>query len=124
MSLFAWLFVAHLVGDFLIQTRNMAEHKATDWSWLLRHIAAYMAFVTIVIVWYAISFDVPAWLTIASLLFVAVTHIILDRRTFTAWWVRTVTQASDIPWLSVVVDQVFHILALAVVAQVLVLASR
>jgi hypothetical protein len=123
VSLFAWLFVAHLIGDFLVQTRNMADHKATDWSWLFRHIAVYMLFVTTVVVWYTVAFDVPAWLTIASLLFLVVTHIILDRRTFTSWWVRTISQASDITWMSIVIDQVFHILTLAVVAQALTLAG-
>jgi hypothetical protein len=123
VSLFAWLFVAHLVGDFLFQTRNMADRKAEDWSWLLGHIGVYMAFISVVVVWYTILSDVPIWLAGASLLFVAATHIVLDRRTITSWWVGTVLRASDVPWISIVVDQIIHILVLAVVAQVLVLAG-
>lgn len=123
MSLFDWLLMAHLVGDFLLQTDGMAKNKATDWSWMLRHVGAYLAIVTVVVTAYALANPVPFVLIIVLLLFLAATHIILDRRTFVQWWTGLVGASPEYPWLSTVVDQIFHLLTVAVVAQVLVRAS-
>jgi hypothetical protein len=122
VSLFDWLLVCHLAGDFLLQSNNMAKRKADDWAWMFRHIAAYMVAITIMIVRYTIRHGLPAWLALTALLFVAGTHIILDRRGFTNWWMRRVIKTSDRPWLTIVADQVFHVITLAIVAQVLALA--
>jgi len=124
VSLFDWLLVCHLIGDFLLQTYSMAVGKEQDWSWLLRHVGVYMVLITIVAIHYAVVHHVPAWVVIAALLFVAGTHIILDRRTFTKWWGRHIAKIPDHPWLPIVHDQVFHIVTLAIVAQAMVLASR
>ena len=123
MSLFEWLFVGHLIGDFLMQSDNMARHKMESWSWMLRHICTYMAIMTVVVVIYASSHPLPAWLIVAALAFILVTHVILDRRVFTEWWMRLVGVAPNHPWMPIVVDQVFHVLILAIVAHVLVLAG-
>jgi hypothetical protein len=124
MSLFDWLVLGHLVGDFLLQTDNMAKNKSQQWRWLLRHIALYMVTMTIIIVAYALSHPTPLWLAIVAWLFIAGTHLILDRRGFTARWMRLVGTSPDQSWLVIVVDQIFHLLTLAAVAQVLALASR
>ncbi len=123
MSLFDWLLISHLVGDFLIQTDNMAGRKEQRWSWMLIHIGFYMVFATTVVVWYAVIHRLPVGLVLAVLLFLAGTHILLDRRGFTTWWMRLVGMSPSHPWLPIVVDQVFHILTLAIVAQILALAS-
>jgi hypothetical protein len=124
VSLFDWLLVSHLVGDFLLQSYNMAMRKAQDWSWMFRHIAAYTVVVTIPIVCYTMVHRVPGWLAIVAVLFIAGTHIVLDRRDFTGWWLQRVVRAPSHAWLPVVVDQVFHVVTLVVVAQALDLASR
>jgi hypothetical protein len=123
MSLFDWLLVSHLVGDFLLQSQSMALYKARQWSWMLRHVGFYMIPVTIVVALYAWSYHLALWLVALVLLFVAITHIALDRRDLTMAWMRNISMAPDHPWLPVVVDQVFHILVLVVVTQVLVLAA-
>lgn len=122
MSLFDWLLISHLVGDFLIQTDSMARYKAQRWSWMLAHISVYMVLVTTVVVCYALIHHLPAWLVVVALLFLAGSHILLDRRVFTVRWMRLVGMSPEHPWLPIVVDQVFHILTLAIVAQILVLA--
>lgn len=122
MSLFDWLLMGHLVGDFTLQTGNMAGNKATHGSWMLRHLAVYMLGMTVVLAAYAWAHPVPGWAVGAIWLFLAGTHAVLDRRAFTRWWMDRVVKAPDHPWLPVVVDQVFHLLTLAVVAQVLLLA--
>ena len=72
---------------------------------------------------YALTHPLPLWLVIAALLFLSGTHILLDHRDFIARWMRLVGMSPDRPWLSIVVDQIFHLLTLAIVAQVLVLAN-
>lgn len=121
MSLFDWLLVCHLVGDFLLQSDSMALNKMQQWLWLLRHIVVYMVLITVVLGVYALDHGVPAWLVVVSLLFIAGTHIVLDLRGFTLWWMRLVGVSPEHPWLAIVADQVLHIVTLAIVAQVLVL---
>ncbi|MEJ2732724.1 MAG: DUF3307 domain-containing protein [Anaerolineae bacterium] len=123
MSLFDWLLVGHLVGDFLMQTERMAEGKVQSWPWMLKHIGLYMAVMTAVIGAYALAHPVSTWLVVLVLLFIAGTHIVLDRRHFTQGWMRLVGVSTDHPWMPTVVDQVFHVLVLAVAAQVLVMAA-
>lgn len=123
MSLLDWLLIGHLVGDFLIQTDNMARCKMQGWSWMLRHIGSYMAVVGLVLVFYALTRSAPVWLVVAALLSVCVIHVVLDRRRFSGWWMRFAGISPDHPWLAVVVDQVFHLLTLAIIVHVLVLAG-
>lgn len=123
MSLFDWLLLGHLIGDFLFQTDNMAKHKPQNWRWMMGHLSLYMVTITIIIVAYGASHTLPVWLPVVAWLFVFGTHVILDRRSFTAWWMRQVKASPDHPWLPIVVDQIFHLITLAIVAQALVLAG-
>ena len=123
MSLFDWLLVGHLVGDFLLQTDGMAKYKADNWTWMLRHVGLYLAVMVVVLGAYALSTPVPLWALGLALLFIGVTHIILDRRGFTLGWMRLIGITSDLDWLTIVADQVFHLLVLVVVAQLLTWAS-
>ncbi|MGD8398800.1 MAG: DUF3307 domain-containing protein, partial [Anaerolineae bacterium] len=63
------------------------------------------------------------WSLALAVIFVFGTHLILDRRRFTAWWMNTVGIDYDHPWLPLVVDQVFHLVTLAIVAQALALLA-
>ena len=124
MSLFDWLLVAHLVGDFLIQTDNMANQKIENWPWMLRHIGCYMVMITAVLLVYSVTYHLPMWQTVLALLFVGATHVLLDRRGFVVRWMHLVGMSPDHPWLGIVVDQVFHVLTLALVAQLLTLGAK
>jgi hypothetical protein len=123
MSLFDWLLVGHLVGDFLLQTDGMARYKAQSWPWMLRHVGTYLAVMAVLVGIYVLNHPVPLWVVGAVLLFIGGTHIILDRRTFTLLWMRRIGISADLTWLSIVVDQAFHLLVLAVVAQALAMAG-
>ena len=124
MSLFDWLLLGHLIGDFLFQTDNMAKHKPQDWRWLVGHVGLYMVTITVIIAAYGLSHAVPAWLAVLAWLFIFGTHLMLDRRSFTARWMRMVGASPDHPWLPIVVDQIFHLITLAIVAQALTLAGE
>lgn len=123
MSLFDWLLIGHLVGDFLLQTDSMARYKAQSWSWMLRHVGIYLAVMAVLVGVYVLNHPLPFWVVGAVLLFIGGTHIILDRREFTLWWMRRIGISADLAWLSIVADQAFHLLVLAVAAQVLVAAG-
>lgn len=123
MSLFDWLLIGHLVGDFLLQSDRIAAEKPYRWRALFEHVAVYMTAIAAVVVGYALAHPLPLWLMAAVLLFILVTHIILDRRNFTQWWMRLAGISAQNVWLAIVLDQVFHLLTLALVAQVLSLAS-
>lgn len=120
MSLFDWLLVGHLVGDFLLQTNGMAKYKEQSWPWMLGHIGVYVMVMMALLGAYALSHAVPFWMVAAALLFIAGTHILLDRRGFTLWWMGLIGISAEPPWLSIVVDQAFHLLVLAIVAQAVV----
>ena len=123
MSLFDWLLIGHLAGDFLLQTDEMAVNKGLYWQWMLRHVVWYAIAVGAVLIVYAWVHHLSSWLTGAALLFVVVTHVVLDRRGVVRWWIRLGNSSPDHSWLPIVVDQVFHLLILGVVAQVLAWAS-
>lgn len=123
MSLFDWLLVGHLVGDFLLQTDGMAKYKAQSWTWMLRHVGLYLAVMVIVLGVYSLSNPVPIWVLGLSLLLIGATHIVLDRRGFTLGWMRLIGITSDLGWLTIVADQVFHLLVLVVVVQLVTWAS-
>jgi hypothetical protein len=109
MEPFNLLFLAHLIGDYLFQTSWMAKYKATRWVPLLMHCFVYTFIISVF-----------AWLTFgglssAAIAFIFITHVIIDRRTLVAWWVRNIMTARgpEAAWLSIVVDQTFHLLVLA-----------
>ncbi|TFE01832.1 DUF3307 domain-containing protein [Jeotgalibacillus sp. R-1-5s-1] len=109
MTPFSWLFLSHLIGDFLFQTGWMAANKASKWIPLLVHCAVYTLIVAL-ISW--IAFD---GLSVIAILFIFITHVILDRQQFVKWWVKKVMQTPAGPdkWLTIVVDQIFHLIILA-----------
>ncbi len=124
MSLFDWLVVAHIVGDFLLQSGTMAARKAEDWSWMAAHVALYMIPVTVVCIGYTLAAHLPVWLLVTVLAFLAGSHALLDRRVIRNEWMRLVGIPIDHPWLPSAVDQALHLLTLAMAAQALILVGR
>ncbi|MGI2327112.1 DUF3307 domain-containing protein [Planococcus sp. YIM B11945] len=109
MNQFDVLLIAHFIGDFLLQTGWMAKYKATKWVPLLTHVSVY----TLVI---GIAGFLSGGLSVASISIIFIGHVLLDRKTFIAWWVRHIQTAKgpEHTWLSIVADQIFHIILLAI----------
>ncbi|MCM3611959.1 DUF3307 domain-containing protein [Planococcus sp. MERTA32b] len=109
MSQFDLLLIGHLIGDFLLQTSWMAKNKATKWLPLLAHVTVYTAVV-------GVFGMMSGGLSLAALALIAVSHIILDRKTFVSFWVRNVQTAKgpEQAWLCIMADQIFHIIILAI----------
>lgn len=108
MSQFDILLIGHLIGDFLLQTSWMAKHKATKWLPLLAHVVVY----TVVV---GVFGAMSGGLSLAAIALIFFSHIVLDRKTFVAFWVRKVQTAKgpEQAWLCIVADQIFHIIILA-----------
>lgn len=109
MSIFNILLIGHFVGDFLFQTDWMARYKAKRWIPLLTHSSIY----TVVIFLFAL---VEGGLSYLAILVVFIGHLILDRGFFVKFWVihiQTATKPNQ-QWLSVITDQTFHIILLAI----------
>lgn len=107
MDLFDWLLVGHLIGDFLFQTSWMAQNKAKKWLPLLVHSSVYTGTVSIV------AFA-GGGLSISAIIIIFIGHVLLDRKTFVAFWVRHVQTANgqEAKWLTIVTDQIFHVVLL------------
>lgn len=116
MSLLLWLLVAHHVGDYLFQTEYQALNKALGHFWnraLAAHCSIYTAVFLPVFWLFGVSFW---WLAV-----IYSTHAVIDRRWPVLWWRRHVMRGSDSViantfWLTITVDQIFHLLVLVVIA--------
>lgn len=100
------LFVAHLVGDFILQTDRQARLKFSVWQQRALHVSTYCIPFVIVATLHASS------LTLAALFLALLwlSHYIIDAR---RWW------ASQPVWLQIVRDQTLHVAALAVLVRFL-----
>lgn len=108
MTLFEALFLGHLVGDFLFQTRWMADNKKRKILPRLVHSMVYTLAV------YVFSWLAGGIRPLAAAI-ILISHFIIDQRSFTSWWTKTINRTTDVPWLNIVIDQVFHLLVLAAV---------
>jgi hypothetical protein len=121
VSVFAGFLVAHMVGDYLLQTDWQARHKRgglTDPAArrpLVTHVTTYtLAFVP-AFVWIASELD-AGWAVIAALL-VFVPHLIVDDGRVVRVYLNRVkhVEGFDVGVASSV-DQSFHVLSLWLVA--------
>lgn len=115
MTLFEYLILAHLVGDFLLQTEWQAVNKRTSWPALVTHVVIYHALVLAAFVWHEGS-DRP--IVYAAVAVLALTHAALDRFTVVPLMrtLRLVVKREPDRTLTFAVDQAIHILLLGIAA--------
>jgi hypothetical protein len=114
-EIFLYLLIAHLIGDWIIQTSWMALEKSKHLLPLLAHVVTYHIFTFGALYLAEVELTKAIWAT----LFLAITHAVLDNRRFEFWWLRKIKKVKDeeIPvWLLLGVDQSFHLTLLALVA--------
>lgn len=118
MSTITWLLITHFIFDFLFQTEWQATHKAKGRlinRALLAHCSIYtLGFLPVIL---------ASGLHAAWLLFIFGTHVAIDTRRPIIWWRRAIMQNTPATiaateWLTIVVDQIFHILVLVAVVVV------
>jgi hypothetical protein len=115
MTLFEYLLLAHLLGDWLLQTEWQAVHKRTSWAALITHVAIYHALVLAAFI-YQEGTDRP--IVYAAVAVLAVTHALLDRFTVVPLMraLRLVVKREPDRALMLGVDQAIHILLLGIAA--------
>lgn len=110
MTLFESLFVAHLAGDWLLQTDWQARNKERNWVALLGHVAVYHLLI-LAVLWLRLGIGNVRVYTVVFVL--AVTHALMDRRwPFVGFLraVRVIGPDPPQPWVLVLMDQAIHIL--------------
>ena len=130
-NMLAWLLVGHLVGDFLLQTRWMAEGKTKRLTALAAHAAVYTgaAWLASVAGQYgagqygagqyvgqsgSLASSPVGTLSLFSLIILFVSHALIDRRGFVRLWCQYVTKG-DSSFLFTMTDQTLHCVVLALV---------
>lgn len=122
-SLFALLYIGHLLADYPLQTDHQAGHKAdcsaAGWRANLAHAGTHLATCSVMLTLGIVLLDIdlepiPA---IAALLWIAGTHAFIDRRWPIARWMKLARQTA---WAkhggAAHVDQTAHLTALALAA--------
>ena len=103
--------LAHLLGDYVLQSDRMARNKTCSHRWALLHALLY----ALCFVWIVPS--VWAWLVILS------THFLIDRYRLATYWIRFYNGVQDPGlfgyeaakpaymafWLMVIVDNTMHL---------------
>lgn len=119
MTIFEGLLMAHLLGDWLLQTEWQVLNKTTNARALGTHVVVYHAVVLVVLL---LGFSLRLVPVIGVVVALAVFHTILDRRTAVRRLMRTlrliVVREPD-QWLAIVVDQALHLLSLGLASWVL-----
>jgi len=119
MTIFEVLLMAHLIGDWLLQTEWQAKNKEYNWMALVIHILIYHIIIVLALV---IFFNFDKIMLLWIVLSMAVIHAILDRRKSVIWLMKTLritAEREPSGWLLIAVDQSLHLLLLGIVAQIL-----
>jgi hypothetical protein len=110
----AFAIVGHMVGDFLLQPDFIASRKKSSSLICALHCLVWTLCVIALAGWWK-------WWVFGVLF---VTHFVQDRGNIIRWYMRLArqqnfTQPPLAPWSLIIVDNTFHLLALAIVARVL-----
>lgn len=70
------IILAHLVGDYLLQTDSMAQRKTTSWRWALTHAGMYSVPYAVLLFILHGRID---WPVAVAYLVIAGTHAVIDR---------------------------------------------
>ena len=114
MSLFDKLLVAHLVGDWLLQTEWQALNKSRDYRALFSHVSIYSAVMLSVLV---VDFGFRNIYVYAVIVMFWLSHALLDRGGFVIPFMKTLRMIVDREpqrWLTMMTDQILHILIIAI----------
>ena len=122
VSVFAGFFVAHMVGDYLLQTDWQARHKRRGLGGdsvarraLITHVATYTLAFLPAFVWIADELDAGVAILAAVLIFVP--HLVIDDGRVVRVYLSRVKRVDGFDvGLAASVDQSFHVLSLWLVA--------
>ena len=105
ISNFSILILVHFVSDFFFQPEKWAVNKDKVFKYLLFHSIQYA--LPFLIVFYYINVNLLWGIWIFA------THMAIDSRKVIPWWNKKIKRAKNTPeWLTIVEDQLIHILVL------------
>ena len=121
VSVFASFLVAHMVGDYLLQTDWQARHKRGGLSGgvamraLVAHVTTYTLAFAPALIWIGDELD-PGWAVLAAAL-IFIPHLILDDGRIVRLYLARVKHVDGFDvGVAASVDQSFHVLSLFLVA--------
>lgn len=122
VSVLAAFLVAHMVGDYLLQTDWQARHKRRGLGSdpisrraLVTHVTTYTLAFLPALVWIGVELQ-PAWAVISGVL-IFVPHLLIDDGRIVQLYLVRVKRADGLNLsLAASVDQSFHVLSLFLVA--------
>ena len=116
MTLFESLLMAHILGDWILQTEWQALNKEKNWRAMAANVVVYSAVVFAVLGWRLGWGNASVYAAVAAL---AIVHVVLDRRRPLLWFMKaariTVSRQPE-AWFVVAVDQAIHLLFLGMAA--------
>jgi biotin transporter BioY len=112
MNIFTWLFLGHLLGDWLLQNDWMAQGKRQGLFTTagLTHVATYTA-VLVGILWLAGGQGLSQEVLVVAGGIIFVTHWLIDATDVVQWWMRFYGQR-DQTMVRLMIDQTWHLLVL------------
>jgi hypothetical protein len=116
MTTFEILLLAHVVGDWLLQTEWQALNKAHSWRAMGAHVLTYHAVLLAALV---LRFGAGNPYVYAVTVVLALTHAVIDRPPTVLRVMRVLRITRERPperWLAIVVDQCIHVVLLAAAA--------
>jgi hypothetical protein len=101
-------YLAHLIGDFLLQTEWMATNKKDKFIAIFVHVLVYLV---------PFVFTDLAWWQIVV---IGLLHGAQDHSGFVMWWIRfwKKTPEENMGMLPMIIDQVFHLVVIHIVMQI------
>lgn len=114
--LLIYLLVGHCIGDWWLQSDNMALTKDRQILILIEHSLIYSIITALCGFYVTGSLNV----FIALLIYNMGIHMILDIRCFTKGWIHIfITKERPRDWIVFVLDQTFHFVSLVFIAELL-----
>jgi hypothetical protein len=120
-DIFLFLLIGHFVFDWLLQTDRQAIFKSKSRSVLLEHCVLYSAGMCMFVAIGTRMLGIKSPDELLVVLFLFVTHILLDDYSFHSWWKRKIKlmppdRDKDTLWLTICIDQIWHIIVLFICA--------
>jgi len=117
MTPFEWLLVGHLIGDWVFQNDWMARHKQNGLlnRAILVHCAIYTA-VLLLVYFLPTASSRTLSVSLRFAFFVYLSHWLIDANGLAGRWIHFFHQ-TDAPFMRIAVDQIFHIVVLALLAE-------
>lgn len=119
MTIFSWLLIGHLIGDWMFQNDWMARDKRGRWwsSQCVTHCLVYTVAVVLV-AWLGSGLQATAPQLGFAFFVILITHWLIDGFNLAEHWGNLINQTQS-SFVRIVVDQTMHLIVLGALASLL-----